>query len=338
MSLLILYDMKDKFFSKLQKIDTYRFYTEKGIDSELLLWLDHTLKSTRNNIKLLLADLSLETVEYQKKLENFFTSIISLFPSLGSKFLETYTLTFGDCAENHIRMQKIGTMATTGFNLEDLSVAQIWFLKKGIECDIYKLNDMLTDDVVSDDAYILIAINGLSLFGNPDDFYEEQRLLPKDSKIWSDKHGRVVNKNARHNLCFGPEAQSPKYEDKKGTIVAFDSVPLLASLRYHIPEVIGEKGRDLMVEGNYYYDSKCGIGFHSDIERKRVIGVRLGATMPLVFHWYLNSKPIGEYFKVNLKHGDVYIMSEKAVAPDGLKKKFPILRHAAGSDKYITIK
>jgi hypothetical protein len=43
-----------------------------------------------------------------------------------------------------------------------------------------------------------------------------------------------------------------------------------------------------------YYDvSKCGIGFHGDAERIKVIAIRLGESMPLHYQWFQNSKPVG---------------------------------------------
>ena len=35
-------------------------------------------------------------------------------------FTKTFTITFGDVAENHKGMQKIGTLSDVGFNLNDL--------------------------------------------------------------------------------------------------------------------------------------------------------------------------------------------------------------------------
>jgi len=60
--------------------------------------------------------------------------------------------------------------------------------------------------------------------------------------------------------------------------------------------------------------------------------------MPFHFQWFQNSKPIGTRIKLILNHGDMYIMSEKAVGFDWKKRKIPTLRHAAGSEKYLTIK
>ena len=80
----------------------------------------------------------------------------------------------------------------------------------------------------------------------------------------------------------------------------------------------------------------CGIGFHGDGERSRVVGIRLGASMPLHFQWFENRKePIGERVRLMLHHGDLYVMSEKAVGRDARRRLVPVLRHAAGAPKYL---
>jgi hypothetical protein len=63
----------------------------------------------------------------------------------------------------------------------------------------------------------------------------------------------------------------------------------------------------------------------------------MGASMPLYYQWYQNSKPVGDRFVIELNDGDMYIMSEKAVGFDWLKKKIPTLRHATGSKKYTGV-
>ena len=42
--------------------------------------------------------------------------------------------------------------------------------------------------------------------------------------------------------------------------------------------------------------------------------------------------------KMVLNDGDMYVMSEKAVGFDWLKKTVPTLRHASGTDKFTIIK
>jgi len=42
--------------------------------------------------------------------------------------------------------------------------------------------------------------------------------------------------------------------------------------------------------------------------------------------------------KLSLNDGDIYVMSEKASGYDWKKKKLLTLRHAAGCEKFLTIK
>jgi len=44
----------------------------------------------------------------------------------------TITITFGDRAENHVGMQKIGQLAENGFSIQDLENAKIYLENKGI--------------------------------------------------------------------------------------------------------------------------------------------------------------------------------------------------------------
>ena len=125
--------------------------------------------------------------------------------------------------------------------------------------------------------------------------------------------------------------------DLKGTIISFDKVKLTNKIRESLADFIGSKARDLQCEGNYYFNkSKCGIGFHGDAERLKVIGVRIGA-MVLIYSWFYNSKPIGKPIKLELKDGDLYIMSEKATGNDWKYRSKVTLRHAAGCEKYTKL-
>lgn len=358
----------------------------------------------------------------------------------------TITITFGDVAENHVGMQKIGVETTEGFTIEDLKAAQRSFEARGLVCEYRALNPALAGVDGADEAEeasVLIIRNGvsalltapgcglpavgaavaggagceggaggasagagaaaaadasaptaravtleadadedededdISLFAmaemaskraagggsggaggggggdgdgdggavdpsglgdaSADDLFEEQNALPVDTKAWM--HGRVVNKVARYNLCFGEEAQEPCYEEKRGRIVAFDAVPLTRRLRSALPAFFGPKARLLQAEGNYYYDSAaCGIGFHGDGERKLVIAVRLGASMPLHYQWFRRCVPVGARTRLTVHHGDVYIMSAKAAGNDWRRPSILTLRHAAGCAKFTTIK
>jgi hypothetical protein len=192
---------------------------------------------------------------------------------------------------------------------------------------------------LSSKAAVLIIRNGLSILlgpEGPDALRAEQEPLEKDKKAFM--YGRVVNKKARWNLCFAEEGHEPAYEEGKGRVVSYRDVPLLAKLMAALPAWFGEKAHDLKGEGNYYYDPKiCGIGYHGDTERRKVIATRLGASMSLHFQGYKYGIPSGPHHEVALGHGDMYMMSEKAVGTDWKSSSILTFRHAAGCATFTSV-
>ena len=246
---------------------------------------------------------------------------------------QVITITFGDVAENHVGMQQIGDVSV-GFTYDDLLVAQEWFERKGIATKLIHLDDYLEiDEKKEHGAYFLHIKNGLSAMVDPSAFLDEQLKIDYDKKAFM--YGRVVNKRARFNVCFSKEDQEPDYSNRKGRIVSFSKCPLLQKVRTYLGEILPEKAKDLMAEGNYYYDmSKCGIGYHGDAERRKVIGIRVGESLPLYFKWYSKGKQVGDRIPIQLGHGDIYMMSEKTTGFDWKKKKIYTLRHATGATSF----
>jgi alkylated DNA repair dioxygenase AlkB len=161
--------------------------------------------------------------------------------------------------------------------------------------------------------------------------YQEQINLEKDTKALM--YGRVVNKKARHNLCFSDFNQSADFDKGKGTVIDFKTLPYLSELRNQLGSIFGSEFEKLNAEGNYYYDTKkTYIGWHGDAERKKVVGIRLGDDFPLHFRWYHKSSTDKESIHtINLQHGDIYIMSQKATGNDWKKRSIEwTLRHSAG--------
>lgn len=250
----------------------------------------------------------------------------------------TITLTFGDQAENHTGMQKIGTFADEGFNLSDLKKIKKTFEELGATCKLIDLTKYV--DGVDEDAYLLIIKKGVEYILEKKHklaLFNEQNKLDWDKKAFM--YGRVVNKKARYNLCYNDEAQHHDYQNKKGTIVAYKDIPLTNEIRKKLSIFFGDKAKDLVCEGNYYYDvTKCGIGFHGDAERRKVIGIRLGASIPLHYQWFYKCNPVGRRAKFKINNNDIYVMSEKTTGHDFKKKNIKTLRHAAGARKFLETK
>lgn len=248
---------------------------------------------------------------------------------------KTYTITFGDVAENHARMQKIGVLHENGYPYEVLQRVYERLTREGVRCEMYALHKYV--DIEVEEAYVLVMRKGIQHVLQTDGTKE---IMAENDELDMDKHalmkGRVVNKHARWNLCFAEEDQEPEYESGKGRIIAWRHIPLMQRVREQIAEWTGDEL--LNGEANYYYDiSKCGIGFHGDAERKKVVAMRMGASMPLYYQWFQRSEAVGPRIKLDLHDGDMYMMSEKAVGFDWMKKIVPTLRHATGCDKFTMI-
>jgi len=251
----------------------------------------------------------------------------------------TITITFGDVAENHVGMQKLGKMATDGFTITEMQKFKRTFEKKALEYSLtveyYDLSSEMSFDCEA--ASVLVIRNGLSLFMDDiDSFYEEEKERDWDTKAFM--RGQVKNKRARYNLCYADFSQEPNFEEGKGRVINFEDSKSMKNIRNGLGLVLCPKARNLNAEGNKYYDiSQCGIGFHGDAERKIVVAFRLGETMPLRYAWFQRNVPISEPVTIDIGHGDMYIMSSKAVGTDWKKSSIPTLRHAAGCEKYISM-
>ncbi|MFS8158895.1 MAG: hypothetical protein ACMG6E_01535, partial [Candidatus Roizmanbacteria bacterium] len=254
----------------------------------------------------------------------------------------TITITISECVESHVGMEKLGTLAVEGYSIDDLRHLQREMQELNIKTELHQLNELLPSGIEADDdaAILILRKAGEIILEQVEMSFEDlhNKLAGLDWDKQAFMKGKVVNKKARYNLCFSDKDQEPDYDAKKGRVVALDHVPGLLVLRDLIAGTIDENYEELKAEGNLYFDgAKCGIGWHSDLERKKVIAIRFGSDMSLCYHWFQNFKPIGTKFEVMLAHGDVYVMSAKAVGNDGRKQKIPILRHAAGCKKYTDI-
>jgi hypothetical protein len=254
----------------------------------------------------------------------------------------TYTITFGDVAENHAGMQKIGVLHERGFTLDELTELKGKLDALGLETRIHSLSDSLravVTELTVDDAHVLVIRKGVQYMlhgdasGDTSRVMRENRDLQQDTKALM--RGRVVNKRARYNLCFAEFDQEPEYTIGKGRVVSYERVPLVSMIRKTIRDWCGH---ELNGEGNYYYDHlQCGIGYHGDSERRKVFAFRMGHPMPLYFQWFHRTEPVGPRIKLDLDDGDMYVMCEKSVGSDWKKRVIPTLRHATGSDKYTVI-
>ena len=252
------------------------------------------------------------------------------------------TLTFGDRVENHEELQMLGEEASTGFTHEDLVriVEYMEALGYGHMCELRDLRELAIESVEGlpelSPAYLLVIRHFLAP-KRANEIFEENMAFEWDKELWNWKKKVVQNRRARHNVCYDDKAREANYSKGEGMVVAWNSVPATYAVGRALSVLLGEKGKCLACEGNLYYDvATTGIGWHGDTERRKVVGIRLGKSIPLKFRWWYRNKSFGETLSVLLNHGDAYIMSEKAVGWDWVcpVKYGPTLRHSAGCENY----
>ena len=110
---------------------------------------------------------------------------------------ETFTITYGDVAENHKGMQKIGLETNRGLKKQDLLLMKRWFELNGAKCSMINLQGFLPIQTTDLDAYILVVRDGIDTMfskGYADKFLTELQDLEWDSKAFM--YGRVVNKKS----------------------------------------------------------------------------------------------------------------------------------------------
>jgi len=70
--------------------------------------------------------------------------------------------------------------------------------------------------------------------------YRDMNSFEWDRKYWDTRRKKVLNKNARANVCFGDDGSEPDYERKKGRIVGYDSVPSLECVKRQLRDQISK--------------------------------------------------------------------------------------------------
>lgn len=308
-------------------------------------------KQSAENAEIKIENYTINKLDYNQKLvEKTIKSMSRRKTKVKGK--KGMTLTFSSQVENHVGMKKHGVMVD-GYSVDELrrSKQRIEKMYPDSEVNLIDLREALPEEERkdADEAAVLVFKDGVNkilsaIKKTSIDLFKEHDVLKKDTTYFDTRRQKVLNKRARRNLCFAEESIAPDIANKQGTVIAFSSVPLTQYIRDALPEIFGESARNKNAEGNYYPDlNSTGIGWHGDSERKDVIGVRSGETgccgFPIHFHWFYQSKAIGEVVKINLTNSDIYVMSEKAVGTDWKRRNIKTLRHAAGGkdSKYLKL-
>jgi hypothetical protein len=189
----------------------------------------------------------------------------------------TWTFTFSERVENHKGMQTIGDLAPCGFTLDDLQSIATRAEADGCVTELMDLRTAVTTaattttastsispptsstgDGMAPGAWLLVVRGGLrALLADTaarGELQAETKALDSIVDKKAKMYGRVVDKNARWNLCFADDAQEPDYAAGRGRVVPFSQCPRLSDVRASLGRLCGSKGQNLKAELNYYYD------------------------------------------------------------------------------------
>jgi len=259
----------------------------------------------------------------------------SIFDILNRGSSETvrYAITFGE--DGAFPIHELPDI--NGFSSDELHT-----FKQNLEkhhdliCDIIDLHTNLIEPYASLPecmASVLIIRNLIGTEGANQMLLEQRKLkyncIPQYSTQNLKKTKLIMTRSSRSTLHFS--------ESNTKSSISISDVPFLNEFRNKLPLFFGKKALNLNPKANCYHAQYGGIGYHGDSERNRVICLTLGASMTLRYHWRLPNS-IQHELKPNdiiLRHGDVYIMSEKATGSDWKDLNIPRVVHAAGNAQYI---
>lgn len=255
-----------------------------------------------------------------------------------------YAITFGEVAIAHVGGKEVGNgIASRGFTVQELEAAAEAIKARGGRAHVTPLSDILPPSLQTSEtaAAVLVVRDGAALLlgclDAADQLLREQaESVCYDTMYWDTRRKRPLHKRARHNMVFGEEEVAASDGYQQCTVRAFAALPLLNRVRERLPSVFGSGAQGLHAEGNHYFEERSGIGFHGDSERKIVICLSLGQPTTLRYCWRMpgSSEHTLPPVDVQVGHGDVYVMSEKATGYDWRYTSRPRLVHAAGASKY----
>lgn len=226
-----------------------------------------------------------------------------------------------------------------GFSMPELKDVKKQFEAKGYICELTVLNTSLPYiHVMPDipDAAVLVIRGAARAFG-----VDKDRLLWQLKDLsWDTKAQKKVafaNLTGRSVLHFGDIDRKADYKAKKSTIVPLRRINDLTSMADTIRKMFSYRELVLEADGDRYDDipNAGKSSFHNPKNKLISATLHLGATMPLVFTWYYHEVHLSQNMTIELHHGDIYFLSDKATGHDGHRKAIGTLRRAIGSQKFI---
>lgn len=248
-------------------------------------------------------------------------------------------LMFCDIANHGHGMQQIGNICDSGFTNEHL----LWMCSN-INSDkavLYNVTSILPKTLYQiPDSYVLVL---KGFFTEQANSLYQTMLTPEGSNgsfitgvNWDNErihNGKLVSNRLGNKLLFYDLNSAWKYplsiNDKCGTIYNSKLIPTLDLFQKMLQQQVGFLP---VVDATYYYNTKeCFTPLHQVKDRKKIVGLGIGATMPLQFRWFHGSISCSDTMTIPIEHGDLYILSQGAAGMHKEKQTKLYLKYGIGS-------
>lgn len=256
----------------------------------------------------------------------------------------SFSIMFEDKIEGY-KTETIGQTSQFGFSNQDL-----FNLKQSFpdNTELINLKEMLPPILHEfPDVYILVLKNH---FGDLSNDLLNVCVNPENSSnneitgICWDKFKVRTNKNCdkllvqmkdKYRLIFNDLQDGYKKnfqpEYQTSTIYNYQRIPSLNQIKQYLDRVFNFNS---VIEGYCYYDiNESFTPFHRDRDRRKLLLLRLGKSLPVNFRWYHGTIHCSAIFSLNLNHGDLLIMSDSVngFGKDGTTKLY--LKYSEGLHK-----
>jgi hypothetical protein len=273
---------------------------------------------------------------------------------------KSFTITVRNKGHPHPTSSLVVGHEAVGFSLYDFHALENHLKQAGyMNYERVKLHELLPPEkqTYKLEAELFIVYDALAFFDsrshtNPNATQESlsqsihNHLLENvefDTKVFSPRKKQIQNRHAQRTTLLVNGVQKKPVDGMNG-IHDFKQVPGLDSIRSQLskifkrPEMVEDVAEVNCYLNSTSYPDKCGVGWHGDRESDTVYAFRPSPfAFPLCYHWFKDSKPIGQLWEKILPPGTMYIMSAKAVGQDWLTRKEPTVRHAAGGGKFTAL-
>lgn len=274
---------------------------------------------------------------------SFYTSEVATGNTCYPQIQTSIHLMFCDIASHGEGMQKIGTICDSGFTNEHLlkyyqnlnsDKVQLYNIKENLPTTLYKIPDcyvLVMKDFFKDQANEFLQI----LLSN--EASDGSNIIGVNWDMERVSGNNIVNNKLGYKLIFCDLINYWKYPfssyEKRGTIYNSRFMPGLYSFQSMLENQLGYLP---IIDATYYYDiNECFTPLHQVKDRKKLVGLGLGATLPLQFRWFHGNVSCSDTVSIPIEHGDLYIISQGAAGIQKEKQTKLYLKYGIGFNKSL---